>query len=252
MPPLVDGPAATVNAMRHQTPLASLRLSARGVLDAIGGMLGREPLLVPLAAQPGRVAVLSTPDSLDGDRALHGATRYPQWRQEIAARSALRTGIYRPARHAPRIACPLLIVVHDRDQSALAAPAIRAGRRVPDAEIARLPGGHYAGYLEAHQEATRIHVAFLERHLRPTHARARNRVRESARRLCDEHLRRCARRRGNRQPPGDRLGIDPFGNFVEIASLGLPRTSSVAKTRGSPVLPARLTGTLSIRAEVPR
>ncbi|MFN8202403.1 MAG: alpha/beta hydrolase [Solirubrobacteraceae bacterium] len=103
--PLVDGPAATVNAMRHQTPLASLRLSARGVLDAIGGMLGREPLLVPLAAQPGRVAVLSTPDSLDGDRALHGATRYPQWRQE----------------------------------------------------------------------ATRIHVAFLERHLRPTHARARNR-----------------------------------------------------------------------------
>jgi uncharacterized protein len=171
--PLADGQAAMPNAIRHQTPLATLRLTGRGLLDAAGGVFGRAPLTVPLAARPGTAAMLSTPDSLDADKALK-RDEYPQWRQEIAARSSLRIGFYRPGRHAARVKCPLLVMVHDQDQSALAAPAVRAAQRAPRAEVEHLPGGHYGGYLDAHEQAVQVQIAFLERHVQ--HRRERDAI----------------------------------------------------------------------------
>jgi pimeloyl-ACP methyl ester carboxylesterase len=163
--PLADGPAATRTAGRYQKPLALLRLTGRGILDAAGGMLGRRPLVVPLAGEPGTVAMLTTPDGLDGNRALNPGNRYPDWPQVIAARSALRTTLYRPGRDASNVRCPLLVVVCDQDQTALAEPAVRAARRVPHAEVVRLPGGHYAPFLDAHEQAVDAELAFLRRRL---------------------------------------------------------------------------------------
>ena len=107
--PNVDGRAGARNAMRHTTPGAMLRLTGRAVLDGLGGLAGRRPLLVPTAGEPGTVALLSTPDALDGTRALDPDGRYPDWRQEIAARLVLRVGFYRPIRYAARVRCPLLV-----------------------------------------------------------------------------------------------------------------------------------------------
>lgn len=101
--PLADGQAATLNATRHTTPLALLRLTGRAILDAFGGLVGREPLLIPLAGKFGGVAALTTPDALNGDRALNPGNKYPRWRQEVAARSALRVGFYRLGRYASRV-----------------------------------------------------------------------------------------------------------------------------------------------------
>jgi len=169
--PLADGQAATRKATRHQRPLTLLRLASRGVLDAVGGLVGRPPLLVPLDGQPGTVAMLTTPDGIDGDRALNPGNRYPDWQQTIAARSALRLGFYRPGRYASRVRCPLLVIVCDQDQSALAEPAVRAAQRAPDGELVRLPGGHYAPFLDAHEQAVEAQLSFLRRHL-PDHSQA--------------------------------------------------------------------------------
>jgi pimeloyl-ACP methyl ester carboxylesterase len=163
--PLADGPAASRKALRYQKPLALLRVTGRGILDAIGGLVGRAPLLVPLAGEPGTVSMLTTPDSLDGNRALNPDNRYPEWLQAIAARSALRIGSYRPARRASRVQCPLLVVVCDQDRSALAEPGARAAQRAPRGELVRLPGGHYAPFLDAHEQAVDAELAFLRRHL---------------------------------------------------------------------------------------
>jgi pimeloyl-ACP methyl ester carboxylesterase len=163
--PTVDGPAATRNAVRHQQPLAMLRLTARGIADALGGLVGRAPRLVPLAGPPGTVAVLTTPDGLDGDRALNPGDRYPQWQQSVAARSTLGVGFYRPGRYASRVRVPLLVVVCEADRSALAEPAVRAARRAPGAELVRLTGGHYAPFLEEHDRAVAAELAFLRRQL---------------------------------------------------------------------------------------
>jgi fermentation-respiration switch protein FrsA (DUF1100 family) len=161
--PNADGLAAARNAARYQKPLAMLRLTGRGILDAAGSLAGRPPLLVPLAAGPGTVAVLTTPDSQGSP--LNPGNIYPDWQQSVAARSALRLGFYRPGRAASRIPCPLLVVVCDQDQSALAAPAVRAARRAPRAELVRLPGGHYAPFAGAHEQAADAQLTFLRRHI---------------------------------------------------------------------------------------
>jgi pimeloyl-ACP methyl ester carboxylesterase len=164
--PNADGRAATLNAARYQKPSAMLRLTALGVADAIGGLFGRPPLLIPLAGPPGTVAVLSTPDAVDGDAVLNPGNSYPDWQQAVAARSALRLGFYQPGRHARRARCPLLVIVADQDKSALAAPSVRAARRAPKGELVRVPGGHYAPFLDAHGQVVDAELAFLHRHLR--------------------------------------------------------------------------------------
>jgi pimeloyl-ACP methyl ester carboxylesterase len=163
--PLVDAPAVMPDVLRYSTPLAQLRLTGRGLLDAAGGLVGAEPRLVPLAGRRGELAMLSTPDALDGNRALNPGGRYPDWRQEVAARSILRLSFYRPGRHAARVGCPLLVVVCDGDHSAPPAPAVRAARRAPRGELVHLPGGHYAPFMEAHEQAIATQLEFLGRHL---------------------------------------------------------------------------------------
>jgi len=163
--PNADGLAATRNAARYQRPLALLRFTARGIADAVGALAGRPPRLVPLTGEPGTVALLTTPDGRDGGRVLNPGNRYPDWQQEIAARSALRLGFYRPGRFAARVRCPLLVLVCDQDQSALAEPSARAANRAPLGELVRLPGGHYEPFLGGHERAVEAELSFLRRHL---------------------------------------------------------------------------------------
>lgn len=88
--PNADGRAASRNATRHQTPSGLLRFTGIALLDAIGSLLRRPPRLVPLAGAPGTLAVLTTPDALDGDRALVPIDGPCEWSQLVAARSARR------------------------------------------------------------------------------------------------------------------------------------------------------------------
>lgn len=162
--PQADGLAALRNAARYQKPAAMARFTGRGILDGFGRLAGRAPRLVPLAGEPGTVVMLATPDARQGSRVLH-AERYPGWQQEIATWSALRLGFYRPGRYASRVACPLLVVVCEDDQSVLAGPAIAAANRAPRAELVRLPGGHYAPFVDAHEQAVAAELAFLRRHV---------------------------------------------------------------------------------------
>jgi fermentation-respiration switch protein FrsA (DUF1100 family) len=163
--PNADNLAAARNAARYQKPGAMLRFTGRGLLDAAGSLAGRPPRLVPLGGPPGTVAVLTTPDVADSAAALNPGGRYPDWQQAVAARSALRLALWRPGRSASRVRCPLLVLVCDQDRSALAEPAVRAARRAPGAELVRLPGGHYAPFLDAHEQAVAAQLSFLRRHV---------------------------------------------------------------------------------------
>jgi len=99
-----------------------------------------------------------------GNRQRSGR-QVPDWRQEVAARSALRLVFYRPGRYAAQVRCPLLVLVCDQDQSALAAPAVRAANRAPRGELVRMPGGHYEPFLGGHERAVEAELSFLRRHL---------------------------------------------------------------------------------------
>jgi uncharacterized protein len=163
--PLADGLASTPNALRHETPGVLARFPLVALRDAARQLAGREPLLVPLAGPRGAVAMLTTPDAADGDRALNPGNAYPGWQQSIAARSVLPLGLYRPGSAASRISCPLLAVISTGDQSVLAAPARKAAAQAPRAETLEVGGGHYAAFLDEHETVITAELDFLRRHL---------------------------------------------------------------------------------------
>ncbi len=163
--PGLGGPSAGVNAARYQSPLAMARLLGRGLVDEIGSRLGRPSRAVPLSGRRGEVAVLTTPDAVVTPSPLDQNGSYPEWRQVVAARSALRLAFASSGRHVSRVRCPLLVVVCDDDRSAPPAPALTAAGRAPRAEVLHLPGGHYAPFLAEHERAVEAEVAFLKRYL---------------------------------------------------------------------------------------
>jgi Predicted hydrolases or acyltransferases (alpha/beta hydrolase superfamily) len=143
-----------------------LRMTGRGLLDAGGGLFGRPARLIALGGAPGEVAVLTTPDGALGDAALNPGGSHPEWLQAIAARSTFGVMAFRPGREAARMTCPALFVVCDDDRSVLPGPGIRAAERAPYGELVRVPGGHYAPFLDQHDVAVRAEIEFLQRHLR--------------------------------------------------------------------------------------
>ncbi len=162
--PNAGGIAATRHATRHQTTGAMLRFTARAALDVLGALVGRAPLLVPLAGKPGTIAALTTPDAQDTARALRAA-EHPEWQQTIAARSAMRIAFYRPGRFASQVRCQLLVLVCEQDQSASPAAAVEAANRAPNAELVRMRGGHYEPFLDGHEQAAEAQLSFLQRHV---------------------------------------------------------------------------------------
>src|SRR6185437_339975 len=164
--PLVDGAAIALKAMREMTPSAALRLQLRGAGDVLGRrLLRRPPVLIPLAGPRGTVASITTPDGARGGQALDPDGRYPAWEQTVAAASALRVAFYRPGRTAARIACPLLVVAFDDDQTVLTSPPVKAAQRAPLGELARLKGDHYAAFERAHEATLDAEIGFLRRHV---------------------------------------------------------------------------------------
>jgi len=163
--PLVDGAVSSPHALRHETPGVLARFPLIALRDVVRGLTGRAPLMVPLAGPRGAVAMLTTPDAADGDRALNPGNAYPDWQQAIAARCVMPIALYRPGRTASRITCPLLAVISTRDQSVLAAPALKAAHRAPRGEVLQVDGTHYAAFLDQHEAVVAAELDFLRRHL---------------------------------------------------------------------------------------
>ena len=158
--PFTDGPASAL-AMPLRTAAA---LTARGLRDAAGARLGRRPVLVPLAGDPGTIALMSTPDARPGYLGLV-ADGIP-FRNEVPARIALRIPLHRPGRKAADVACPILFCVCDTDSVAPATTTLRHARRAPRGEVKLYPDGHFDIYVgDAFERVVGDQIAFLTRHV---------------------------------------------------------------------------------------
>ena len=88
------------------------------------------------------------------------------WRNQAAARIALRVGSYRPGRHADQIAAPILFAIAQDDAITPAVLAHAAAARAPHAEVRTYPGSHFDIYIGAtFERAVSDQVEFLTRHL---------------------------------------------------------------------------------------
>lgn len=140
------------------------RLTVAGLRDQLGALAGLPPHTVPAVGPPGSWAVMNTPDAEPGFKALdpEGST----WRNEVAARLALRVGLYRPGRAAARVLCPLLVCVCDEDRVCPPRDAVRAAEAAPRGEARHYPIGHFDIYVgEWFERAVADQTRFLAAHV---------------------------------------------------------------------------------------
>jgi dienelactone hydrolase len=160
----IDARASTARPRR-----VTRRLFVAAVRDVVGAFLGRQPVLVPVVAEPGSVAVFTGARDYAAVSALAAAA--PRWRNELAARSLWSLIAYRPARQARRIAMPLLMCVVDGDTAASVPLAIRTALHVPHRHVRRYPGDHFAAYQgQVFERMVTDEIEFLRRQLAPVAA----------------------------------------------------------------------------------
>ena len=158
----------------------TVRLIAAGLHDQLGAAFGRPPHMVASVGPPGSVAVMTTPDAEPGFRAIDPPGS--SWRNQAAARIALRVGGYRPGRHAGQIAAPILFAIAQDDAITPPALARAAAARAPHAEVRSYPGGHFDFYLgAAFERAVADQAEFLARHLLRSSPRSCSRSEEGSR-----------------------------------------------------------------------
>lgn len=159
--PVTDGAAVVLGMMKRQRLSYFASLFSAALRDAVAGwLLGRDPVLVPIVAEPGKPAALNAPGAVAGMLATAG----PTWRNAFAARLFLTVGVYRPGTAASRLRCPVLVQIADQDQSAPPRPAVVAAERAR-ATVHHYPCDHFDVYPSGawHRKVMADQVAFVRR-----------------------------------------------------------------------------------------
>lgn len=160
--PLLDGFAAALEIARYAGPLALLRVSAHGLLDALRSGTGAAPHYVPIVAKPGEVGAMTSADAWNGYQRLVT----PGFRNEVTARTALLVPAFRPIRDAAKVKCPALLQICELDSVAPVSATEKAAKRMPKAETVRYPVGHFDVYFgTAFERSVADQTAFLVKHL---------------------------------------------------------------------------------------
>jgi hypothetical protein len=158
--PMTDGFLAVLKV----PPLTALKLTGAALQDQLGALAGRRPKLIPAAARPGELALMSSEDSLPGMTSLAGPDS--MWRNAAAARVGLRIPLYRPGRNAKNIVAPLLVCICDNDTLVSTNAAEKVAERAPRGESRHYPIGHFDIYTgEWFERAVADQTEFLTRHL---------------------------------------------------------------------------------------
>jgi pimeloyl-ACP methyl ester carboxylesterase len=162
--PMFSGLSSTLAAMRWWNLLTMLRIAGRGLLDLVAAALRLPPVRVPLAASPGRVGLLTSPDARRGYEAI-----VPEdFDYGTAGRIALYFWTYHPGRSLRRFDGPVLLLPSVVDQICPSAPTLRQAGSSPRVEVAKLGCDHMDMVSEAHRrEVVGATLAFLGRHVPP-------------------------------------------------------------------------------------
>lgn len=162
--PHVSGPAA----VRATGLMAAARLMPAAVRDQVGALLGREPVYVDLVGQPGQTAVLTSPDAASALERLayDSGIEHGDYREDVAARIALKIGFYSPGRRASRITCPVLVQIAEHDVITPRGVAQETAARIPQSTVHVYDCGHFDPYVEPNfSRVVDDQLAFLNAHV---------------------------------------------------------------------------------------
>jgi pimeloyl-ACP methyl ester carboxylesterase len=158
--PFTDGLAG----LRAASPRSLARAAVPALRDELARIRHKSPVLVPLVGPHGSAALMTSPDSEPGYRALIPAG--VQFENGVAARFINHVGLYRPGRSARKVKAPILFCICDADAVAPAETALGYAATAPRGEVKRYPIGHFDIYVgEPFERAVADQTEFLVRHL---------------------------------------------------------------------------------------
>lgn len=146
---------------------ASMKMLPVILSDFAAKLSGRPPVMVPIAAAPGKPALMNAHDALEGYLALipEGMT----FVNHVAARVIPEIATYRPGRSAAKVRFPILFCVSTTDTVTPPEQTIALARRAPHGVIKLYEAGHFAFYLgDAFEQLVADQTRFLTQHLLAT------------------------------------------------------------------------------------
>jgi alpha-beta hydrolase superfamily lysophospholipase len=143
-----------------------LKIFVAAFRDAIRGLLGRPPYLIPVFGSPGEAAQFTDPKLKPFFDALQRESS--TWRNEFTPRLVLAAPRYRSGT-AQRLKMPLLVCIADDDVNASPSFAAYVAKQAPRGEVKSYPVGHFDVYHEINREVFEQVIAdqitFLRTHL---------------------------------------------------------------------------------------
>lgn len=164
--PFVDGAVTFAHQALSKGPIGSLRTTGHALADQAAALAGREPVEVPIVSRPGEGGLLDTPGAMEGYEALvpEGQT----WVNRTPARVVLTLPLYRPGRRAEGIEAPIHITLAGEDSLLPVEATEDLAERLEDAQLERIPAGHFDVYQEPWvEQVTDAQAGFLSQRLRP-------------------------------------------------------------------------------------
>ncbi|UUZ68002.1 alpha/beta hydrolase [Polaromonas sp. P2-4] len=141
----------------------SLKVTPVVLRDFAAKLLGRPPVMVPIAAAPGQPALMNAHDALPGYLAL--MPKGVRFVNHVAARVIPEIGTYRPGRSAAKVKCPILFCVSNTDTVTPPAQTLAFAHRAAG-EIKRYDAGHFDFYMgHAFEQLVSDQTRFLIQHL---------------------------------------------------------------------------------------
>ena len=123
----------------------TLQVTPAILRDFAAKLLGRPPVMVPIAAAPGHPALMNAHDALPGYLAL--MPKGMAFVNHVAARVLPEIVTYRPGRSAAKVKPPILFCVSTTDTVTPPSQTIALARRAPRGEIKLYDAGHFDFYM---------------------------------------------------------------------------------------------------------
>ncbi|BBP59474.1 alpha/beta hydrolase [Pseudomonas sp. St316] len=142
----------------------SLQVTPVLLRDFAAKLLGRPPVMVPIAAAPGEPALMNAHDALQGYLAL--VPKGMVFVNHVAARVLPEIMAYRPGRFASKVKLPILFCVSTTDTVTPPEQTIALVRKAPHGETRLYAAGHFEFYMgDAFEELVKDQTEFLTKHL---------------------------------------------------------------------------------------
>jgi dienelactone hydrolase len=143
---------------------AAMRLAPAILRDLVARLAGRPPVMVPIAAPPGALAMMNAHDALSGYESV--LPKGMQFVNQVAARAFPDVLTYRPGLSAAQVKCPILFCVSNTDTVTPPEQTIAMARRAPLCEVKQYEAGHFDFYMgDAFEELVIDQTRFLMTHL---------------------------------------------------------------------------------------